>query len=182
MRKWVAAAVALAALVLTAGEVYVGGRDEIAVRNQAVTTQWNLLNMVLQRRADLVPALLDAVQPVTARNPVLASDVARERSGFRSATTPVAGIAANAQLEAAIDRLLAAAAAYPALQANETFLRLQDELAGIKDRIAAQSRIYNQALQDYNAYRSRFPDRIFAEWAGFKPNSAFFSEPQTSLP
>ena len=84
-------------------------------------------------------------------------------------------IAANGQLEGALGRLLAIAENYPQLKSNENFLRLQDELAGTENRIAVERRRYDTTLQDYNTYVSLFPNNIFAGWAGFKPNDAYFS-------
>jgi LemA protein len=64
---------------------------------------------------------------------------------------------------------------YPQLKSNENFLRLQDELAGTENRIAVERKRYNDTLQDYNTYVQQFPNSIFAAWAGFKPNEAYFA-------
>jgi LemA protein len=64
---------------------------------------------------------------------------------------------------------------YPQLKSNENFLRLQDELAGTENRIAVERKRYNDTLQDYNTYVQQFPNSIFAGWAGFKPNEAYFA-------
>src|SRR4029077_19554803 len=92
-----------------------------------------------------------------------------------SAETPSERIAANAQLEGTLGRLLAIVENYPQLKSNENFLRLQDELAGSENRISVDRRRYNEAVQDYNTYIGLFPNNIFASWAGFKPNSAYFT-------
>jgi LemA protein len=69
---------------------------------------------------------------------------------------------------------------YPQLKSNENFLRLQDELAGTENRIAVERKRYNDTLQDYNTYVQQFPNSIFAKWAGFKPNPAYFAAPEGS--
>src|SRR5207342_3925969 len=69
---------------------------------------------------------------------------------------------------------------YPQLKSNENFLRLQDELAGTENRIAVERKRYNDALQDYNTYVQKFPNSIFAGWAGFKPNEANFAASEGS--
>jgi len=69
---------------------------------------------------------------------------------------------------------------YPQLKSNENFLRLQDELAGTENRIAVERKRYNDTLQDYNTYVQHFPNNIYAGWAGFKPNEAYFAASEES--
>ena len=102
-------------------------------------------------------------------------DIAKARSALLSAGTPSDKIAANQQLDGAIGRLLVIVENYPQLKSNENFLRLQDELAGTENRIAVERKRYNDSLQDYNTYIQKFPNNIFAGWAGFKPNDAYFA-------
>ena len=102
-------------------------------------------------------------------------DIAKARSALLSAGTPQEKIAANGQLDGAIGRLLLIVENYPQLKSNENFLRLQDELAGTENRIAVERKRYNDTLQDYNTYVQQFPNSIFAGWAGFKPNEAYFA-------
>jgi LemA protein len=102
-------------------------------------------------------------------------DIAKARSALLSAGTPQQKIAANGQLDGAIGRLLLVVENYPQLKSNENFLRLQDELAGTENRIAVERKRYNDTLQDYNTYVQKFPNSIFAGWAGFKPNDAYFA-------
>jgi LemA protein len=77
-------------------------------------------------------------------------------------------------LDGALGRLLAIVENYPNLKSNQNFLALQDELAGTENRIAVERRRYNEAIQDYNAYIGLFPNYIFARWAGFQRNDAYF--------
>src|SRR5256884_9621814 len=80
----------------------------------------------------------------------------------------------------ALGRLLVVVENYPQLKSNENFMRLQDELAGTENRIAVERKRYNDTLQDYNTYVQQFPHNIFANWAGFKPNSAYFAASEGS--
>jgi LemA protein len=66
------------------------------------------------------------------------------------------------------------------LKSNENFLRLQDELAGTENRIAVERKRYNDTLQDYNTYLKQFPHNLFARWAGFQPNDAYFAASEGS--
>jgi LemA protein len=69
---------------------------------------------------------------------------------------------------------------YPQLKSNENFLRLQDELAGTENRIAVERKRYNDAIQDYNTYIGLFPNNIYAQWAGFQRNNAYFAAPEAA--
>jgi LemA protein len=130
---------------------------------------------VLQRRADLIPNLVETVKGIAQQEVTVFGDIAKARSALLSAGTPQQKIAANGQLDGAIGRLLVVVENYPQLKSNENFLRLQDELAGTENRIAVERKRYNDTLQDYNTYVQQFPNSIFAGWAGFKPNEAYFA-------
>ena len=173
-RAWTAAVlVGVAALAI--GLMYVGRRNQMVVKSQAVEAQWHQVDVDLQRRADLIPNLVETVKGYAAQEQTVFGDIAKARSALLSAQSPSERIAANAQLEGALGRLLLIVENYPQLKSNENFLRLQDELAGTENRIAVERRRYNEAVQDYNTYIGLFPNNIFAGWAGFKPNNAYFS-------
>lgn len=173
-RAWMAV-VLLGVAALAIGLMYVGRRNEMVVKSQAVEAQWHQVDVDLQRRADLIPNLVETVKGYAAQEQTVFGEIAKARSALLGAQTPSERIAANAQLEGAIVRLLALAENYPQLKSNENFLRLQDELAGTENRIAVERRRYNQTVQDYNTYIGLFPNNVFAGWAGFKPNNAYFS-------
>ena len=173
-RAWTAVVlVGVAALAI--GLMYVGRRNQMVVKSQAVEAQWHQVDVDLQRRADLIPNLVETVKGYAAQEQTVFGDIAKARSALLSAQSPSERIAANAQLEGALGRLLVIVENYPQLKSNENFLRLQDELAGTENRIAVERRRYNDAVQDYNTYIGLFPNSIFAGWAGFKPNNAYFS-------
>jgi len=173
-RAWTAVVlVGVAALAI--GLMYVGRRNQMVVKSQAVEAQWHQVDVDLQRRADLIPNLVETVKGYAAQEQTVFGDIAKARSALLSAQSPSERIAANAQLEGALGRLLVIVENYPQLKSNENFLRLQDELAGTENRIAVERRRYNDSVQDYNTYVELFPNSIFAGWAGFKPNNAYFS-------
>jgi LemA protein len=172
-RAWTAV-VLLGVVALGIGAMYVGRRNQMVVKSQAVSAAWSQVDVVLQRRADLIPNLVETVKGYAAQEQTVFGDIAKARSTLLSAQTPAERIAANAQLEGSLGRLLAIAENYPQLKSNENFLRLQDELAGSENRIAVERRRYNETLQDYNTYIGLFPNDIFARWAGFQPNNAYF--------
>ena len=173
-RVWTAV-VLLGVTALAIGLMYVGRRNQMVVKSQAVEAQWHQVDVDLQRRADLIPNLVETVKGYAAQEQTVFGDIAKARSALLSAQTPSERIAANTQLEGSLGRLLAIVENYPQLKSNENFLRLQDELAGTENRIAVERRRYNLAVQDYNTYIALFPNNVFAGWAGFKPNNAYFA-------
>jgi LemA protein len=156
------------------GGMYVGRRNQMAVKREAVNAAWAQVDVVLQRRADLIPNLVQTVKGYAAQEQAVFGEIARARSALLSAGTPQAKIAANGQLDGALGRLLALAENYPQLKSNENFLRLQDELAGTENRIAVERRRYNETVQDYNTYISQFPSSLIASMSGFTRNDAYF--------
>ena len=159
---------------------YVGVKNTLVTKNEAVKASWSQVDIVLQRRADLIPNLVETVKGFAAQEQTVFGDIAKARSALLSAGTPQEKIAANGQLDGALGRLLIVVENYPQLKSNEQFLRLQDELAGTENRIAVERKRYNDTLQDYNTYIQQFPNSIFAGWAGFKPNDAYFKASEGS--
>jgi LemA protein len=173
--------IAVLALILLAffGQ-YVSVRNTLVTKNEAVKSTWSQVDVVLQRRADLIPNLVQTVKGYAQQEQTVFGDIAKARSTLLSAASPQDKIAANRQLDGALGRLLAIVENYPQLKSNENFLRLQDELAGTENRIAVERKRYNDTLQDYNTYVQQFPHNIFAGWAGFKPNNAYFTASEGS--
>jgi LemA protein len=146
----------------------------MAIKREAVNAAWSQVDVVLQRRADLIPNLVETVKGYAVQEQIVYGEIARARSALLSASTPAEKIAANGQLDSALGRLLVIVENYPQLKSNENFMRLQDELAGTENRIAIERRNYNQVLQDYNTYISLFPNNLIASMAGFTRNDAYF--------
>src|SRR5579863_4261666 len=167
-------------VVLFAFGQYVSVKNTLVSKNEAVKAAWSQVDIVLQRRADLIPNLVETVKGYAQQEQTVFGDIAKARSALLSAGSPQEKIAANGQLDGAIGRLLAIVENYPQLKSNENFLRLQDELAGTENRIAVERKRYNETLQDYNTYVQQFPNNIFAGWAGFKPNPAYFTASEGS--
>ena len=170
--------IALAALIFF-GQ-YVGVRNTLVAKNEGVRAAWSQVDIVLQRRADLIPNLVETVKGFALQEQTVFGDIAKARSALLSAGTPQEKIAANGQLDSALGRLLVVVENYPQLRSNENFLRLQDELAGTENRIAVERKRYNDTLQDYNTYLQVFPHNIFAGWAGFQKNDAYFTASEGS--
>src|SRR5271168_243 len=165
---------------LSFGGMYVGRRNEMVRLSEQVKSNWAQVDVVLQRRADLIPNLVETVKGFAAHEETVFGDIAKARSALLGARTPQDKIAANGQLDGAIGRLLLVVENYPQLKSNENFLRLQDELAGTENRIAVERKRYNDTLQDYNTYVLQFPNSLYAGFAGFKQNPAYFQASEAS--
>ncbi|HEX4535519.1 MAG TPA: LemA family protein [Candidatus Acidoferrum sp.] len=174
MKTGIVILVILLILALVLGSAYVGRRNQMAIKREAVNAAWSQVDVVLQRRADLIPNLVETVKGYAVQEQVVYGEIARARSALLGASTPAEKIAANGQLDSALGRLLVIVENYPQLKSNENFMRLQDELAGTENRIAIERRNYNQAVQDYNTYISLFPNSLIASMAGFTRNDAYF--------
>jgi LemA protein len=171
------ALVILAILILIAvliGGSFVGRRNQMAVKHVAIDAAWAQVDVVLQRRADLIPNLVETVKGYATQEQVVFGDIAKARAALIGAKTPTDKIAANGQLDSALSRLLVVVENYPQLKSNENFLRLQDELAGTENRIAIERRRYNDVVQDYNTYIATFPNSLVASMSGFVHNDAYF--------
>ena len=180
MKAGVIVLVVLAVLGLLVGSAYVSSRNQMVTKNEAVKSAWAQVDVVLQRRADLIPNLVETVKGFAAQEQTVFHDIAAARSALLGAQTPADKIAANGQLDGALGRLLVIVENYPQLKSNENFLRLQDELAGTENRIAVERKHYNDTLQDYNTYVGLFPNSLFAGWAGFQRNNAYFTATESS--
>jgi LemA protein len=157
-----------------------GEKNGLVTERESVTAAWSQVDVALQRRADLIPNLVETVKGYAQQEQTVFGDIAKARSALLSPGTPQQKIAANGQLDGALSRLLLIVENYPQLKSNENFLRLQDELAGTENRIAVERKRYNDTLQDYNTYVQQFPNNIFAGWAGFKVNDAYFQASEGS--
>ena len=165
--------VIIVALLLVGGS-YVSAKNQMVAKDQAVKQAWSEVDVQLERRADLIPNLVETVKGFTKEENSVFADIANARAGMLNAQTPQSKIAANGQLDGALGRLLLLTENYPNLRSSEQFMRLQDELAGTENRIGVARRSYNQAIQDYNTFIGQFPNSIWAGMAGFHNNDAYF--------
>jgi LemA protein len=166
--------VLLIVLALVFGSMYVSRRNQMAIKREAVNAAWAQVDVVLQRRSDLIPNLVETVKGYAVQEQKVFGDIAAARAALGGAKTPADKIAANGALDSALSRLLVVVENYPQLKSNENFQRLQDELAGTENRIAVERRRYNETVQDYNTYISLFPNSLVASIGGFTRNDAYF--------
>lgn len=169
---------------LIVGGSYVSSKNQMVTLNETIKSNWSAIDVDLQRRSDLIPNLVETVKGYAAQEQTVYDDIAKARAALGGARTPSEKISANGQLDSALSRLLVVVENYPQLKSNENFLRLQDELAGTENRISVARKRYNDALQGYNTFIGKWPNSIFAGWAGFHRNDAYFqaAEPSREVP
>jgi LemA protein len=174
---WIALGV-IGVLVLAVLMVFLSfqsSRNQMIAKDQNVKAEWSEVDVQLERRADLIPNLVETVKGFTKEESTVFGDIANARAGMLNAQGPAAKIQANGQLEGALGRLLLLTENYPQLRSSEQFMRLQDELAGTENRIGVARRRYNDAVRDYNTFILQFPNNIWAGMSGFKENDAYFT-------
>jgi LemA protein len=146
MKKGLVVLVVLVVIALILGSSFISRRNQMAIKREAVNAAWAQVDVVLQRRADLIPNLVETVKGFAVQEQIVFGDIAKARSALLGAHSPAEKIAANGQLDSALGRLLVVVENYPQLKSNENFLRLQDELAGTENRIAVERRRYNEVV------------------------------------
>src|ERR1700690_1322106 len=165
----------LVLVVLMVFSSYVSAKNQMVANDQNVKAAWSEVDVQLERRADLIPNLVETVKGFTKEESTVFGDIANARAGMLNAQGPAAKIAANGQLDGAMGRLSLLTENYPQLRSSEQFMRLQDELSGTENRIGVARKRYNEAIQDYNTFVLQFPNNIWAGMAGFHENTAYFT-------
>jgi LemA protein len=166
-------------LVLAAGGMFAASLyNRLVAQDEQINGAWAQVQNVLQRRADLIPNLVETVKGYAAHEKEIFESVAEARGRLAGATSPREAAAANAGLTAALGRLLAIAENYPNLKANENFIRLQDELAGSENRVATERMRYNDAVRLFNTSVKRYPAVFFARLFGFREREYFEAGPE----
>jgi LemA protein len=142
--------------VFMVGCSFISSKNQMVAKDEGVKAAWSEVDVQLQRRADLIPNLVETVKGFTKEESTVFGDIANARAGMLNAQGPAARIQANGQLDGALGRLLLLTENYPQLRSSEQFMRLQDELAGTENRIGVARKRYNDALQAYNTFVSSF--------------------------
>jgi LemA protein len=150
--------------------------------DEQVTSQWAQVENVYQRRADLIPNLVNTVKGYAAHEQETLTGVIEARSKATSVTIDPTNMnpqmlqqfnQAQEGLSSALSRLMVVVERYPDLKANQNFRDLQAQLEGTENRIAVERRKFNQTTQTYNAYIRKFPRVIYAGWFGFEKKNYF---------
>jgi len=170
-------------LLLLVGGSYVSTKNTLVEKNEAVNQAYSQVNVVQQRRLDLIPNLVASVKGYVAEESSVLANIANARAGVLAAGSDrSANIDANRKLDVALGPFFRLQEQYPNLKGNDQFMRLNDELAGTENRIAVERQRYNRALEDYNVYVRQFPNSIWAGMAGFHYRDEYFrGNPENSV-
>lgn len=173
MNKTALIVIALVAIMVIMG---ISSYNGLVSLNESVNGKWSQIENQLQRRADLIPNLVNTVKGYAAHEQQAIAAVADARAKLAGAQGPAAKAQANAELNSALSRLLVVVENYPNLKADKNFRALMDELSGTENRIAVARKDYNDAVQAYNTKIRSFPTSIFAGMLGFGPKEYFKAE------
>ena len=152
------------------------GYNRVVTEEQAVESAWSQVENQLQRRADLIPNLVETVKGYARHEKGVFDDIANARAAMLGASSRADKIQTANQFEGAISKLLSISEAYPQLKADANFQRLQDELAGTENRLAVERKRYNDAVQQYNTDIKGIPGAWWAKIGGFGPKEYFKAE------
>jgi LemA protein len=177
--KWVTGTlVGVLLLFLIVGGGACGTYNSLYGKREVVKQQWSNVDVNLQRRADLIPNLVNTVKGYTKHEEQVFSEIAQARSRLLNPqATPDEKIAANAQMDSALSRLLVITENYPDLKASEQYRNLMTQLEGTENRIGVARRDYNEKVAEYNISRGHFPGVIFANLFGFQREEEFKVDP-----
>ena len=166
--------IALLVVVLVVGVGIASTYNGIVTKHETITAKWAQVENQLQRRNDLIPNLVETVKGYALHEKTVFEDVTNARSQWTKAGTVDEKIKAASAVDSALSRLLLVVENYPNLKADQTFLKLMDELSGTENRIAVERMRYNEAVQDYNISVRTMPGNIVAAIFGYKPATIYF--------
>jgi len=172
----------LIGVLVLLGILGVLGYNRLVRLRMEVDTGWANIDVQLQRRADLIPNLVETVRGYAAHERGVFDEVTRARAAVQQAASPGTAAEANAGLTVALGRLFAVAEAYPDLKASENFSQLQDDLTDTEDKISAARRYYNATVMRFNTVVQSIPWVLFARPLGFREREFFSAEGDTAVP
>jgi len=172
---WIVLGVITLAVVVVGG-TFVSKWNQLVTMDTDIKAKWAQVDNQLQRRADLIPNLVETVKGFAAQERTILEAIANSRAKMAGAANVQDRIAADNELSSALARLLVVVENYPQLKSDATFIRLMDELAGTENRLSVERKRYNDAVQVYNVAIRRFPDTLIASTLGFK-EQPFFEVP-----
>src|SRR5690348_3829981 len=182
--------IALAVVVIVVGGTLawaVSVNNQLVVAEQNVNEKWAQVQNVYQRRADLIPNLVETVKGFATQERTVLTEVTQARANATGVRLTPEALndpqamarfqAAQNQLSGALSRLLVTVERYPELKSNQNFLTLQSQLEGTENRIAVERMRYSEAVRDYNTRIRLFPGSLVASLRGFKEKAYFEATP-----
>ena len=164
----------LVILIILCTIFFISTYNSIIAKQETIKAKWAQVENQLQRRNDLIPNLVNTVKGYTSYEKTVFEDITNARSQWAKSATIEEKIKAASTMDRALARLLAVVENYPNLKADQTFLKLMDELAGTENRIAVERMRYNEAVRDYNIAVKTFPGNFIANIFGYRPATEYF--------
>ena len=186
--------VVIALVVIVGGLVVwaVGVNNQLVRLEQDVNEKWAQVQNVYQRRADLIPNLVETVKGFAAQERTVLTEVTQARASATGVKLTPEALndpkalerfqAAQNQLSGALSRLLVTVERYPELKSNQNFLSLQSQLEGTENRIAVERRRFNESVREYNTRLRIFPGSVVGRLAGFQTKAFFEATPEAATP
>lgn len=167
----------LVLIVVGVGGTTVSRWNQLVAMDTDIKAKWAQVENQLQRRADLIPNLVETVKGFAAQERTILEAIANARAKMAGAGNVQERIAGSNELSSALARLLVVVENYPRLKSDATFIRLMDELAGTENRLAVERKRYNDSVQVYNVSIRQFPGNLIASVLGFKEHPFFEAPP-----
>lgn len=161
--------------------VFIGSYNGLVSGEEEVDRSWANVESAYQRRADLIPNLVETVKAYKIHEEEVLTEITKARSNIVAAQTPAELAEGDVMLSSALSRLLVVVENYPNLKANENFLSLQDELAGTENRVKVERDVYNAAVKKYNIKVRRFPSNVIAGIFNFERKELFEATPGSEV-
>jgi len=161
-------------LIILSTVFFISTYNSIVAKQETIKAKWAQVENQLQRRNDLIPNLVNTVKGYASYEKSVLEEITNARSRWTGAKTIDEKIKSASMMDRALARLLAVVENYPNLKADQTFLKLMDELAGTENRIAVERMRYNEAVRDYNVLVRTFPGNFVAHIFGYKPATEYF--------
>ena len=166
-------------VILIFGAKYVGIRNQLVTDRESINAAWAQVDVALQRRADLIPNLVETVKGFAAQEKTVLEEVTRLRSQWgeaRQSGDIGKSFQAAQGLDSALSRLMVVVERYPELKSNQNFMKLQDQLEGTENRVSVERRRYNESVLSYNRKIRTFPGALLAGTFGFERLPLFEAE------
>ena len=170
---------AVAAIIILAIVMMISSYNGIVAKSEEVDNKFSAIDTQLQRRADLIPNLVNTVKGYASQEQEVINSVTEARAKLAGANTVSEKAEADGELTSALNRLMIVVESYPDLKSSQNFIQLSDELAGTENRIATARRDYNEAVKEYNLKIKKFPTNLMAGMFGYEEADYFEASEQS---
>lgn len=179
MKKTNIGLIVIIAIIVIIAVMLISGYNGLVSKREAVDSSLSNLDVMLQRRADLIPNLVNTVKGYTSHENEVIDKITEARAKLVNASSVEEKSNANDELTNSLNALMVVVENYPDLKSSQNYIQLSDELAGTENRIAVSRKDYNDAVRSFNTSIKRFPNNILAGMFGFE-QEAYFEASESS--